>query len=113
MGDRYECSKGNGYFQGEIICFRYDQLVEIDMAEGKISNRYPAEGAIFLNDVAASKDGKIFVSESRTGKIKKMIETAPEKINTADTSFAKALNLLLVPTFFDNQVTYYQIEITR
>jgi sugar lactone lactonase YvrE len=187
--------KGMAIFKGKLYVSDIDQLVEIDLDEAKITNRYPAEGAIFLNDVTVSKDGKVFVSDSRTnkihmlengnftewladpqlkninglyaeeetlyvgsdkiqrvdmktkaiateqencggidglckdndnqfvfsnwagrifylenGKITKMIETAPEKVNTADISFAKAINLLLVPTFFDNQVIAYQIE---
>ena len=172
-----------------------DQLIEIDIVKGEISNRFPAAGAIFLNDVAASKDGKIYVSDTRTsrihvlengnltewladpqvkninglfiegenlyvgsdklqrinmktkivetiqegcggidgldkdghnqfvfsnwagrifylenGKMTKMLDTTPEKVNTADISFARAINLLLVPTFFDDQVIAYQIE---
>jgi outer membrane protein assembly factor BamB len=187
--------KGMAVFNGKLYVSDIDQLVEIDIMKGKINNQYPAPGAIFLNDVAASKDGKIYVSDSRAGKIyvfengkleewladlqlkninglytegeslyvgsdklqhvdlktkaietiqegcggidgldkdnhnqfvfsnwagrifylengkmTKMIDTTKEKINTADLSFAKALNLLLVPTFFDNQVIAYQIE---
>lgn len=186
--------KGMAIFNGKLYVSDIDQLVEIDMEKGKISNQYPAAGAIFLNDVAASKDGLIFVSDSRTGKIyvlehgnlkewftdpgmkninglylegedlyvgsdklqrvdlktkrietvqvgcggidglakdshnqfvfsnwagrifylengkiTKMIDTVAEKINTADLSFARALNLLLVPTFNDNQIIAYQI----
>jgi ligand-binding sensor domain-containing protein len=187
--------KGMAVFNGKLFVSDIDQLVEIDIAKGKINHQYSAPEAIFLNDVAASKDGKIYVSDSRAGKIyilengklqewladlavkninglytegeslyigsdklqridlktkaietiqegcggidgltkdnhnqfvfsnwagrifylengkmTKMIDTTKEKINTADLSFAKALNLLLVPTFFDNQVIAYQIE---
>lgn len=187
--------KGMAIFKGKLYVSDIDELVEIDLAGEKISKRYPVKEALFLNDVAASEDGKIFVSDTRTGKIyvlennnmtewladaqlkninglytedeklyvgsdklqridintktietvqegcggidglckdnanhfvfsnwagrifylengkmTKMIETVPQKINSADISFAKALNLLLVPTFFDNQVVAYQIE---
>ncbi len=172
-----------------------DELVEIDIAQGKITSRFPAPGAIFLNDVAAGNDGKIYVSDTGNneiyvldegemkiwtegslfkninglyaedsclyvgsdkiqcidintkkvtiiqekcggidgltkdndghfvfsnwpgrifyltkGKMIKMLETAPAKINSADISYAGALSLLLVPTFNDNQVVAYQIE---
>lgn len=186
--------KGMAVFDGRLYVSDIDELVEIDIAKAEISNHYPAPEAIFLNDVAASDDGKIFVSDSRTnkihvlengnlsdwtpdleaqginglfaegdylyvgsdkiqridmrtketetiqegcggidglckdndnqfifsnwagrvfylenGKMKKMIDTSAEKVNTADLSFANALNLLLVPTFFDNQIIAYQV----
>lgn len=41
-----------------------DELVELDMAAGQVTNRYKAEGAQFLNDVAAAPDGRVFVSDS-------------------------------------------------
>lgn len=187
--------KGMAIFGEKMYVSDIDQLIEIDIVKGEISNRYPAAGAIFLNDVAASKDGKIYVSDTRisriyvlekgnltewladpqikninglfiegenlyvgsdklqrinvktktietikegcggidgldkvgsdqfvfsnwagrifyleNGKMTKMLDTTPEKINTADIFFAKAINLLLVPTFFDNQIVAYQIE---
>jgi outer membrane protein assembly factor BamB len=187
--------KGMAIWGEKLYVSDIDQLIEIDIVKGEISKRFPAVGAIFLNDVAASKDGKIYVSDSRTsriyildkgnltewladpkinninglfidgenlyvgsdklqriglntktietihegcggidgldkdgrnqfvfsnwagrifylenGKITKMLDTTSEKINAADISFAKAINLLLVPTFFDNQVIAYQIE---
>ncbi len=187
--------KGMAISKGKLYVSDITDLAEIDLASGEIVKRYPVQGSVFLNDVAASKDGKIFVSDSRTGKIHvlengavrewlpdttinnvnglfidgdklyagsdklqridletkaietvkdgcggidgldkdskdqfvfsnwegriyylengkmiKMTDTAAQKINTADICFAKALNLLLVPTFFDNQVVAYQIE---
>ena len=187
--------KGLALYNGKLYVSDIDELVEIDIDSEKISNRFPAPGAIFLNDVAVAEDGKIYVSDGRTdkihildqgkltvwldddqlkninglyvegdmlyagsakiqridrntkkietirngcggidgltkdnsghfifsnwpgrifylenGKMTKLIETAPEKINTADISFAGALNLLLVPTFNDNQIVAYQIE---
>jgi len=190
-----DAPKGMAIFKGKLYVSDIDQLVEIDLKKETISNKYPVEGAIFLNDVAASKDGRIFVSDSRNskiyvlenghvtewisdpqmkgingfyieggkfyagteklqridlktktittiqdgcggidgldkdgnnqfvfsnwagrifylgnGKMTKMADTSSEKINTADLSYARALNLLLVPTFFDNQVVAYQIE---
>jgi len=187
--------KGMALYNGKLYVSDIDELVEIDIDSGKISNHFPAPGAIFLNDVAVAEDGKIYVSDGRTDKIHildqgkftvwldddqlkeinglyiegdtlyagsakiqridrntkkietirngcggidglakdntghfifsnwpgrifylengemtKLIETAPEKINSADISFAGALNLLLVPTFNDNQIVAYQIE---
>src|SRR5262245_724911 len=41
-----------------------DELLEINAASGEILNRHPAEGAIFLNDVAVDQDGTVYVSDT-------------------------------------------------
>ena len=41
-----------------------DELVEINVASGEIVNRYPAKGAIFLNDVAVGEDGTVYASDT-------------------------------------------------
>jgi sugar lactone lactonase YvrE len=46
-----------------------DELVEINVASGEILNRYPAKGAIFLNDVAVDQDGTVYVSDTPTNTI--------------------------------------------
>ena len=187
--------KGMAVYDHKLYVADIDELVQIDSASGKITGRFSAPGAIFLNDVAAGNDGKIYVSDTGSnkiyvlhdqkmeiwtassllkninglyaedtclyvgsdkiqcisiktkkittiqekcgeidgltkdnaghfvfsnwsgrifyrakGKITKMLETAPEKINTADISYARALRLLLVPTFKGGQVVAYQIE---
>ena len=39
-------------------------LVEIDITNGQITNRYNAPGSAFLNDVASDKQGNIYVSDT-------------------------------------------------
>ncbi len=46
-----------------------DQLVEINAASGEIVKRYPAKGAIFLNDVAVDPEGTVYVSDTPTNTI--------------------------------------------
>jgi sugar lactone lactonase YvrE len=46
-----------------------DELVEINVASGEILNRYPAKGAIFLNDIAVDQDGTVYVSDTPTNTI--------------------------------------------
>ena len=41
-----------------------DELIEINVASGEITNRYAAKGAIFLNDVAVGEDGTVYVSDT-------------------------------------------------
>ncbi len=47
-----------------FVCESSGNLVEIDVEAGRIVARYPAEGAAFLNDVAADDAGNVYVSNS-------------------------------------------------
>jgi hypothetical protein len=58
--------KGTFVINGKLYVSDIDTLVEIDIAAGAISHRYPAKGAKFLNDVAAGADGTVYVSDSAT-----------------------------------------------
>ena len=52
-------ASGDRLFASDI-----DALVEIDAEQGRIVQRYPAEGARFLNDVAIDPQGRVYVSDS-------------------------------------------------
>jgi sugar lactone lactonase YvrE len=41
-----------------------DELIEINVASGEITNRHAAKGAIFLNDVAVGEDGTVYASDT-------------------------------------------------
>ncbi len=190
-----DAPKGMAVMNGKLYVSDIDNLVEIDIDEAKILNRYPAANAIFLNDVAACKNGMIFVSDNRAGRIynlengklnvwlegkdfmqtnglytengklyagsevlkeidvktkaiqviqtdcqgidglgkdelgnfvfsnwvgrifyrqngelTKMWDSTADETNTADIYYATDLKLLLVPTFFNNQLVAYKIE---
>jgi len=60
--------KGMGISDGKLYVTDIDEVVEIDIAGDKIANRYPLEGAQFLNDLDAH-DGKIYFTDMRAGKI--------------------------------------------
>lgn len=59
-----DAPKGMDVSGGKLYVTDIDQLVEIDTATGQVTNRYKAEGAQFLNDVAAGMDGKIYASDT-------------------------------------------------
>lgn len=61
--------KGMAIYKGKLYVSDIDELVEIDIKKGKIVNKYKADGAVFLNDVAACMNDMIFVSDTRTAKI--------------------------------------------
>lgn len=56
--------KGLAAVGGKLYTADLTDLVEIDTASGAVTNRYPAAGAVFLNDVTAAPDGRIFVSDT-------------------------------------------------
>lgn len=59
-----DAPKGMDVVDGRLYVADIDQLVEIDTSTGQVTNRYMADGAQFLNDVAAAPDGRVFVSDT-------------------------------------------------
>ncbi|MEE9552413.1 MAG: hypothetical protein V3V89_05145 [Gammaproteobacteria bacterium] len=55
--------KGLAIYSNKLYTADIDALIEIDITTAKISNRYKVSDAKFLNDVAASKGGEIYVSD--------------------------------------------------
>ena len=61
--------KGQAIYNGNLYVADIDELVVINIKEAKIVQRHKIENAIFLNDVASSEDGTIFISDTRDNKI--------------------------------------------
>jgi DNA-binding beta-propeller fold protein YncE len=61
-----------------------DELVAINVASGEILKRYPAKGALFLNDVAAAPDGTVYVSDTPTNTIWRLKDGVFEPWLTSD-----------------------------
>ncbi|MBB6327147.1 hypothetical protein FHS59_002775 [Algoriphagus iocasae] len=58
--------KGMAISDGKLYVTDIDELVEIDLESGEITNKYPVEGAEFLND-AAAYNGKIYFTGMNKG----------------------------------------------
>lgn len=58
-----DAPKGLEIVEERLYVADIDTLVEIDLTDGKIINRYEAPGAKILNDVAADAEGRIYVSD--------------------------------------------------
>lgn len=56
--------KGMAIHRGHLYVSDIDELVQIDLKSGTITKRYPAKGAVFLNDVAADRNGTVYVGDS-------------------------------------------------
>lgn len=63
-----DAPKGMGISNGKLFVTDIDELVEIDIATSKITNRYKIEAAKFLNDLDTYKD-KVYFTDMNTGKI--------------------------------------------
>lgn len=61
--------KGMDIHNGTLYVTDIDQLHEINIENGEIIKSYDIEGAAFLNDVAISKDGTVYFSDTDKGKI--------------------------------------------
>lgn len=64
--------KGMGTFNGKLYVTDINAVVEIDIAEGKVLNRYTVEGAKFMNDIAITDDGTLYATDMQTNKIHKL-----------------------------------------
>lgn len=61
--------KGMGIYAGKLYVADLTEIVVINLSDGKVQNRIPVNEAVFLNDITIDKNGVLFVSDSRTGKI--------------------------------------------
>ncbi len=64
--------KGMGIYKTKLYVADVDEIVQINVANGKVDHRYAVEGAVFLNDITVGDDGAVYVSDSRTGKIHRL-----------------------------------------
>ncbi len=61
--------KGMGMVGNLLYVTNIDEVVEIDVNTGEITNRFAVEGAQFLNDITVDMAGTVFISDSNAGKI--------------------------------------------
>lgn len=59
-----DAPKGLARAGGKLYVTDIDQLVEIDIATGKIAARYPAAGSKFMNDAVADGEGRIYATDT-------------------------------------------------
>ena len=62
--DGLNAPKGSCIFGDRFYVTDIDHLIEIDLKNGKILHRYPAPGALFLNDAAVDAAGTVYISDS-------------------------------------------------
>jgi hypothetical protein len=61
--------KGLGRYKNYLYAADIDNVVVIDITKAAIVKRIPVEGAQSLNDISVDKNGKVWVTDSKAGKI--------------------------------------------
>ncbi len=56
--------KGMGLLKDKLFVADIDQIAEIDISSGSITNKYDIQGALFLNDIAIDRQGTVYCSDS-------------------------------------------------
>jgi hypothetical protein len=66
--------KGLAIHEDKLYVADVSDVVVINIPTGKVEQRIPVEGAIFLNDVTATNKGVVYVSDSRTKRIHQVVD---------------------------------------
>ncbi len=66
--------KGMGRTGNTLYVTDINRLVAIDVSSGKISNTWKVAGATFLNDIATSKDGIVYFTDSNKSTIYQLLK---------------------------------------
>ncbi|MCF8226777.1 MAG: hypothetical protein K9J30_12940 [Bacteroidales bacterium] len=61
--------RGMGIHGDLLFATDNDRLIVVDLETGELKKMVPVEGAQFLNDLSVSKDGTVYFSDSRGGKV--------------------------------------------
>lgn len=64
-----DAPKGMAIYNGKLYVTNITEIVEIDIQNSLISNRYPVPGSVFLNDIAADEKGNIYFTDTKKGSV--------------------------------------------
>jgi hypothetical protein len=89
--------KGMAMYKGKLYVADLTEIVVIDIAKGKIIQRWPVSGAVGLNDITISTMGILYVSDSKARRVYTMPVNFPKKIGLLlDSNQLKGPNGLLM-----------------
>ncbi len=109
----FDAPKGMGIYNRHLFVTDINQVVEIDIEKGEIINRFVAEKAKFLNDIAIDAAGTVFISDMLTNEIYRLKDSKLELWLQSDKF--KSINGLFI---IENQLLagtsniIYSIDIT-
>lgn len=91
--------KGLAYLEDLLYVADITEVVEIRISTGEILRKIPVADSVFLNDVSVNSRGEVFVSDTRTNKVHRIIdgkvETWLENIEAANGLKALGSNLVI------------------
>ncbi|MCB1755626.1 MAG: ATP/GTP-binding protein [Gammaproteobacteria bacterium] len=67
--DGLDAPKGMAFSNGQIVVADIKRIHVIDASNGKLLKTHVVDEAVFLNDVTATNDGRVFISDMMTGVI--------------------------------------------
>jgi len=74
-----DAPKGMAILSDHLFVTNISEIVEIEIASGKIIKRYPVAGASFLNDIDIDSNGVIYISDTWKGKVFSMVNGKTEE----------------------------------
>ena len=75
--DGLNAPKGMALYKDLLYVADIDEVVVIDIITGNIINQIKVPGAVFLNDVTVDNTGKVYISDTREGKIFQLHNSKP------------------------------------
>lgn len=64
---------GNTLYAADV-----DEVAVIDIKNAKLERKIPIQGAVFLNDITVDSKGIVYISDSKTMKIHRLVNHVPE-----------------------------------
>jgi len=95
--------KGMGIHKGFLFVSDIDHVAKIHIAANRLVKKFPAEGAVFLNDITVDHLGRVYISDKSTNRIYRLTGDKMEKwldsptLNSPNGLYAEK-NRLLVGT---------------
>ena len=114
-----ELSSPNGlyYKNGNLLIGTKDNITQVNISSKEKTELYTKTGSIDgLKRIGENKyiisdwQGNINILSPENNK-QLILSTVNQEINAADFEYVETEKLLFIPTFFDNRVTIYQLEI--
>jgi outer membrane lipoprotein-sorting protein len=113
--EQFENPNGLNFKNGELLVGTKNGIFAVN-AETKtirheVKNTGGIDGLELFDDthyIISDWSGKVQIVHPEKDPVV-LFNTTDEGINAADIAYIRELNLLLVPTFFDNRVTAYEI----
>ena len=107
-----DAPKGMGIYNNHLFVTDINQVIEIDVEKGEIVNRYVANDAKFLNDIAIDATGRVFISDMTTSDIYLLSNSKLEKWFYSDKfNYLNGLFILDNSLLAGNSNTIYAINL--